>query len=492
MYPRNCLVVSCLLLLLITFVQNAPASQTSVLDKLIELTQNKCTYLQNTTLLQVNTPTFLQKCGSYDEALNANLTQWHNIEKLHCLLYYDTFEQLCLIENGEFVTKLISPAAIKLADNASVENVCKDLRAFYTIYNLSKPASIMLNNHICERICIDLNSDDHSVKACSYSALMAFAKLQVNNMTKNVHKPADTAAIHPVVVPKPSNTVTDAPKLVPNKNIEKNTKNSQEVQVAAVNKAPQSNVQQLKVEQKIQSNSDSSIKQTKTMNLQTNCLLQLQHQALNQRQLWNPVKPSAAPKPTENIMDTADKTPPGKVTKATQTQVEPQLPEVKAPPPVVDEPEVKQPAESNVVVDSKIEPIKPVEKDDDVYGNRVEMDDDDPPFSVGDEEHLPPLPKEKPLSTNEDEDFNRSVTNDDLSTNDSYFFSYFMMFCILFVMGYVGYHNKQKVLALVLEGRRGRRQPRRRPNSANYHKLDSNLEEAVTSSCDKTTSNVIY
>lgn len=94
---------------------------------------------------------------------------------------------------------------------------------------------------------------------------------------------------------------------------------------------------------------------------------------------------------------------------------------------------------------------------------------------------------------------------------DSYFFSYFMMLCIIIVLFYVGYHNKQKVnkqfkaflniycflfkiRAIVLEGPRGRRQHRsRRPNSANYHKLDSNLEEAITSStANKSSSHVIY
>ncbi|KAJ8965394.1 hypothetical protein NQ314_004145 [Rhamnusium bicolor] len=49
------------------------------------------------------------------------------------------------------------------------------------------------------------------------------------------------------------------------------------------------------------------------------------------------------------------------------------------------------------------------------------------------------------------------------------------------------------VMALVLEGKRGKRQYRgRRPNSANYHKLDSNLEEAISSTCTKNSSNVIY
>lgn len=104
----------------------------------------------------------------------------------------------------------------------------------------------------------------------------------------------------------------------------------------------------------------------------------------------------------------------------------------------------------------------------------------------------PKLPeKTKPLNTNEDESPS-SVANENSTEDDSYFFQYFMMVCIVFILGYVGYHNKQKILAIVLEGRKGKRQQRRRPNSANYHKLDSNLEEAVTSSCSKNATNVIY
>lgn len=48
-------------------------------------------------------------------------------------------------------------------------------------------------------------------------------------------------------------------------------------------------------------------------------------------------------------------------------------------------------------------------------------------------------------------------------------------------------------MALVLEGKKNKRQHRkRRPDSANYHKLDSNLEEALSSSCIKNSNQIIY
>ncbi|XP_074042373.1 uncharacterized protein [Leptinotarsa decemlineata] len=88
-----------------------------------------------------------------------------------------------------------------------------------------------------------------------------------------------------------------------------------------------------------------------------------------------------------------------------------------------------------------------------------------------------------------------AVNEDNVEELDggSYFFSYFMVICVFFVLGYVGYHNRIKVMALVLEGKRNKRQYRgRRPNSANYHKLDSNLEEAISSTCTKNSNNIIY
>ncbi|XP_043468281.1 trans-Golgi network integral membrane protein TGN38-like isoform X2 [Leptopilina heterotoma] len=76
---------------------------------------------------------------------------------------------------------------------------------------------------------------------------------------------------------------------------------------------------------------------------------------------------------------------------------------------------------------------------------------------------------------------------------ESHIFSYFVAFSLLFVCCYIGYLNKKKILAILLEGRRSRNgRGRRRPSTANYRKLDSNLEEAVTSQCNTNATNVIY
>ncbi|XP_017882307.1 trans-Golgi network integral membrane protein TGN38-like isoform X2 [Ceratina calcarata] len=82
-----------------------------------------------------------------------------------------------------------------------------------------------------------------------------------------------------------------------------------------------------------------------------------------------------------------------------------------------------------------------------------------------------------------------SIRTDD----ESHFFTYFTIVSLLSVAAYVGYHNKQKILAIVLEGRRSRNnRGRRRPSTANYRKLDCTLEEAVTSQCNANVTHVIY
>lgn len=79
---------------------------------------------------------------------------------------------------------------------------------------------------------------------------------------------------------------------------------------------------------------------------------------------------------------------------------------------------------------------------------------------------------------------------------DSNFFTYFMCLLLVCVIGYVVYHNKSKMLALVLEGRRqntnGRGGLSRRKHTAAYRKLDSNLEEAITSNASSRSTQVIY
>ncbi|XP_046571369.1 uncharacterized protein LOC124279573 isoform X2 [Haliotis rubra] len=58
------------------------------------------------------------------------------------------------------------------------------------------------------------------------------------------------------------------------------------------------------------------------------------------------------------------------------------------------------------------------------------------------------------------------------------FMAYFLTAVVLCIAGYVVFHNKQKIIAFIIEGRSGR--GRRRTNGgAEYKKLQSNVEESV-------------
>ncbi|RZF34414.1 hypothetical protein LSTR_LSTR012276 [Laodelphax striatellus] len=72
---------------------------------------------------------------------------------------------------------------------------------------------------------------------------------------------------------------------------------------------------------------------------------------------------------------------------------------------------------------------------------------------------------------------------DPIGSDESHFYSYFISMGAIIVLLYLMLHYKKKLLALAVEGRRGRAHGsgRRRPNTASYSKLDSNLEEAMAS-----------
>ncbi|XP_069938561.1 trans-Golgi network integral membrane protein 1 isoform X3 [Cherax quadricarinatus] len=64
---------------------------------------------------------------------------------------------------------------------------------------------------------------------------------------------------------------------------------------------------------------------------------------------------------------------------------------------------------------------------------------------------------------------------------DSHFFAYFLTIMITAIIFYLVFHNKQRIIALIIEGRAPSSSRNRRSSSrAKYHKLDNNLEEAIT------------
>lgn len=63
---------------------------------------------------------------------------------------------------------------------------------------------------------------------------------------------------------------------------------------------------------------------------------------------------------------------------------------------------------------------------------------------------------------------------------DSHFFAYFLTIMVTAIIFYLIFHNKQRIIALIIEGRAPSNRGRRLSRKVRYHKLDNNLEEAIT------------
>lgn len=95
--------------------------------------------------------------------------------------------------------------------------------------------------------------------------------------------------------------------------------------------------------------------------------------------------------------------------------------------------------------------------------------------------------------------YGNNYQNNKISTDPFYeesgsnFFIYFLIMMFICMISYVLYHNKTKILALVIEGRRSQTKGKtRRKHTAGYRKLDTNLEEAITSTSSGQVTQIIY
>lgn len=96
-----------------------------------------------------------------------------------------------------------------------------------------------------------------------------------------------------------------------------------------------------------------------------------------------------------------------------------------------------------------------------------------------------PQEEQRVYPTKEDEVRRKKVEFVDFQEDpDSNFFVYLCGLMFLCVLLYILHQNRHKILACILEGRRGNRRGRERSrggSKAAYSKLDCNLEEAITS-----------
>jgi len=75
--------------------------------------------------------------------------------------------------------------------------------------------------------------------------------------------------------------------------------------------------------------------------------------------------------------------------------------------------------------------------------------------------------------------------------DDSSFMAYFLLISMVSIIAYLVFHNKQKILALILEGRRAQGS-RRRSGGRVYRKLDSTVEDSMDLNRETSLKQVIY
>lgn len=145
----------------------------------------------------------------------------------------------------------------------------------------------------------------------------------------------------------------------------------------------------------------------------------------------------------------------------------------------------------------KDEEIKSTEEE----GNINEEIDDAEDEVLEDQNDLPPIvedEKQEIANKKDSQKDSQSVTFEgpgighgpDIES-ESHFFTYFMLLSLVAIVAYLVFHNKQKILALILEGRRSQGN-RRRSGGREYRKLDSNLEDTMDTGRDANLRQVIY
>jgi len=77
-------------------------------------------------------------------------------------------------------------------------------------------------------------------------------------------------------------------------------------------------------------------------------------------------------------------------------------------------------------------------------------------------------------------------------TSKSNFLGYFIVLSIVTIVAYLVFHNKKKILGLIVEGRGSRQAGRRRSGGREYRKLDSNMEDMLDTGKETSMRQVIY
>ncbi|KAF5295121.1 hypothetical protein FQA39_LY13272 [Lamprigera yunnana] len=480
----------------VAHVLGAPVVK-SFYEQLQKISQEKCPYVQKLKAIDTESD-FLKNCN-YGEPFDKGPLDEKIENYVLCLMYYSVFDNLCDTLNGSTAHPeelLVSEKIIEdFIKNTTAKMACGSLgRIDGTALSKMPYLADFKNSTTCQRLCTDYRT---TRKICilssfiwNYTAMLQKKKILPSASSSNDSQESTSVSDNLTVKDnnKKPNSDTNNKPLPPVNTIQPMPKDQVDSKIVNKNTKDESNNGSvIKNEQAVDEKVSDSVSKN----------------AVNEK-VTGELRPTSKPEPTV-----------GAVLLQPIQKVEPISPQKEAQPSKDNaNNEQAQNANNNNNFEDPDDAQSVYNGEDDEFANevvekpdKVEAKQSDavahPMEPVDTDKELPPkssevkskiveVPKPKEI-IEENLITSANYQNQNIDDSDSYFFSYFMMICVIFVCGYVAYHNKQKILALVLEGRKGKRHTRgKRPNSANYRKLDTTLEEAVTSSCNKNTTQVIY
>lgn len=114
----------------------------------------------------------------------------------------------------------------------------------------------------------------------------------------------------------------------------------------------------------------------------------------------------------------------------------------------------------------------------------------EPPKTHSEEAKVPEAQKE--VEGMKEVTYKKNINPGGEEVSQSNFLGYFIVLSIITIIAYLVFHNKKKILGLIVEGRGGRQAGRRRSGGREYRKLDSNMEDMMESGKETSMRQVIY
>lgn len=442
-----------------------PSSSPPIYETWSKLKEQKTLQRFNSTLLNDKLLPFLNDCYTDQDSKSKHL--------ITCSLYFDAILQL---NSTNYIVQ--QPTVVKLAQEGyTKKNFCSQKHTFPAIkyyQNVTQPVDFS-NPEICSYFCIELENLKFVPKPiCTFlvwlgdqikkevepiaplNVVSAKPEIPIVKTTKSTEKQPDVIEEKPAVLPTPSN-IPNATNTHNNVPVEEVAKNDSQVRAPVVKAKPA--VPKLPV-----ASEAGPIP------------------AVEQKPENKPLEPISKSKekaPPVNNVNGQEEVPPTNVEKQESLSN--------------DQPGNEEQA-NDTESDGDMNEDQNLEDNEDIFGmENTKIKTKEVPIAVPDENESNRKTSQETIDSNY---FSPSVnhgTDPFLEESGSNFFTYFLMGMFLCIVLYVIYHNKTKILALLLEGRRGDKgRNGRRKHTAAYRKLDSNLEEAITSSASGRTTQIIY